>query len=173
MSSPSTPPSIDYQSLMHHAMRGVVKAALDLVGKHGLPGAHHFVIVFDSRHAGVRMADWLAAKHPQEMTIILQHWFENLEVSEQGFAITLNFDNQPEPLFIPFAAVKAFFDPSVNFGLRFDAGQKDAGQKDGEEGGSPKEPAPGEPGWGPGYLAGSAPPIDFPTGSPLRKAAAL
>jgi len=133
---------------MHHAMRGVVKTALGIVGKHGLPGAHHFVIVFDSRHAGVRMADWLAAKHPQEMTIILQHWFENLEVSEEGFAITLNFDNQPEPLFIPFAAIKAFFDPSVNFGLRFDAGQKG-----GEEGGSPKDP----------HAARRTPPKEKPT----------
>jgi hypothetical protein len=117
--------SIDYGNLMHRAMRGLIREVLSDIGAHGLPGAHHFFITFDTRVDGVEMADWLRARYPQEMTIVIQHWFDHLEVTEDGFSITLNFGNQPEPLVIPFDAVRTFVDPSVEFGLRFESHSDD------------------------------------------------
>ena len=112
--------SIDYGNLMHRAMRGLIQTVLKDVAAHGLPGAHHFFITFDTTVEGVEMADWLRSRYPGEMTIVIQHWFENLTVNDDGFTITLNFGNQPEPMVIPFDAVRTFVDPSVEFGLRFE-----------------------------------------------------
>ncbi len=112
---------IDYGNLMHTAMRGLIKTVLTGVSEHGLPGAHHFFITFDTRHDGVELADWLRQRYPQEMTIVMQHWFENLEVGDAGVSITLNFGDAPEPLYIPYTAIKTFVDPSVEFGLRFES----------------------------------------------------
>ncbi len=112
---------IDYGNLMHTAMRGLIKTVLTDVSETGLPGAHHFFITFDTRHEGVELADWLRERYPGEMTIVMQHWFENLEVGDDGFSITLNFGDAPEPLYIPYLAIKTFVDPSVEFGLRFES----------------------------------------------------
>ncbi|MBT9244088.1 hypothetical protein KM031_03540 [Gemmobacter fulvus] len=112
--------SIDYGNLMHRAMRGLIQSVLEDVAQHGLPGAHHFFITFDTTHPDVAIADWLRARYPAEMTVVIQHWFENLEVTDDGFSVTLNFGNAPEPLVIPFDAVRTFVDPSVEFGLRFE-----------------------------------------------------
>ena len=112
--------SIDYGNLMHRAMRGLIQTVLRDVTKNGLPGAHHFFITFDTSVEGVQMADWLRNRYPGEMTIVIQHWFDNLTVSDDGFTITLNFGENPEPLAIPFDAVRTFVDPSVEFGLRFE-----------------------------------------------------
>ena len=112
--------SIDYGNLMHRAMRGLIQTVLSDVAKDGLPGAHHFFITFDTTHPGVEMADWLRSRYPAEMTVVIQHWYENLVVTDDGFSVTLNFGNQPEPLVIPFDAVRTFVDPSVEFGLRFE-----------------------------------------------------
>jgi len=112
---------IDYGNLMHTAMRGLIKTVLTDVSETGLPGAHHFFITFDTRYEGVDLADWLRDRYPEEMTIVMQHWFENLEVGDQGFSITLNFGDAPEPLYIPYMAIKTFVDPSVEFGLRFES----------------------------------------------------
>ena len=112
--------SIDYRNLMHRAMRGLIQTVLRDVAKNGLPGAHHFFITFDTTVAGVAMADWLRSRYPGEMTIVVQHWFDNLTVSEDGFTITLSFGDSPEPLAIPFDALRTFVDPSVEFGLRFE-----------------------------------------------------
>ena len=112
---------IDYGNLMHTAMRGLIKTVLTSVSETGLPGAHHFFITFDTRADGVQLADWLRERYPDEMTVVMQHWFENLEVGEAGFAITLNFGDAPEPLYIPYSAIKTFVDPSVEFGLRFES----------------------------------------------------
>ena len=113
---------IDYGNLMHTAMRGLIKTVLAKVAELGeLPGQHHFFITFDTSHPDAELADWLADRYPGEMTVVVQHWFDNLDVGDDGFAVTLNFGNQPEPLYIPYDAIKTFVDPSVEFGLRFES----------------------------------------------------
>lgn len=112
--------TLDYGSLMHRAMRGLIFNVLEQVRDHGLPGNHHFFITFDTTHPDVQLADWLKDRYPEEMTVVIQHWFDNLVVREDGFSITLNFGDQPEPLQIPFDAIQTFVDPSVEFGLRFE-----------------------------------------------------
>lgn len=112
--------TIDYGNLMHRAMRGLIQSVLSDVAKNGLPGAHHFFITFDTNHEDVIIADWLRSRYPEDMTVVIQHWFDDLDVSDDGFAITLNFGNQPERLVIPFDALRTFVDPSVEFGLRFE-----------------------------------------------------
>ena len=112
--------SIDYGNLMHRAMRGLIRTVLDDIAANGLPGQHHFFITFDTMHPDVEMADWLSDRYPDEMTVVMQHWFENLDVGDDGFAVTLNFGDSPEPLYIPYDAIRTFVDPSVEFGLRFE-----------------------------------------------------
>ena len=140
--------SIDYGNLMHRAMRGLIQTVLQDVARDGLPGAHHFFITFDTTHPGVAIADWLRARYPAEMTVVIQHWFENLTVTDDGFSVTLNFGNQPEPLVIPFDAVRTFVDPSVEFGLRFethddddDSDEDDSDDDDGDDDPPPQQDA--------------------------------
>ena len=116
--------TINYGNLMHRAMRGLMAELLRDIAANGLPGDHHFFITFDTRHPGVDVADWLRERFPEEMTVVMQHWFENLVVMDDRFSVTLNFGDQPEPLVIPFESIQTFVDPSVEFGLRFD-GQSD------------------------------------------------
>ncbi len=123
---------IDYGGMMHRAMQGLIANILRDVAENGLPGEHHFFITFDTRVEGVEMADWLRDRYPEEMTIVIQHWFDNLTVDEDGFTITLNFGNSPEPLRIPFDALRTFVDPSVEFGLRFET-QDDDDEDDDDE----------------------------------------
>ncbi len=132
--------SIDYGNLMHRAMRGLIQTVLKDVSTHGLPGAHHFFITFDTTIEGVEMADWLRSRYPGEMTIVVQHWFEDLKVSDEGFEITLNFGNQPEHLVIPFDAVRTFVDPSVEFGLRFETHEEE--EEDDEDEDPEDDPTP-------------------------------
>ena len=113
--------TIEYGNLMHEAMRGLIRKVLVQVTETGLPGAHHFFITFDTSHPDAELADWLSDRYPTEMTVVMQHWYDNLDVGEDGFAVTLNFGDQPEPLYIPYDAIKTFVDPSVEFGLRFEA----------------------------------------------------
>jgi uncharacterized protein len=117
--------TIDYGNLMHNAMRGLIQSVLTDVAMHGLPGNHHFFITFDTKHPDVLIADWLRARYPTEMTIVIQNWFENLTVTDTGFSITLNFGNNPEPMVVPFDALRTFVDPSVEFGLRFETQEDD------------------------------------------------
>lgn len=117
--------SINYAQLMHRAMRGLMIELLENISKTGLPGEHHFSITFDTQVEGVQIADWLCERYPEEMTVVIQHWFENLEVSEEGFAVTLNFGDNPEPLYIPWDSISTFVDPSVEFGLRFEAEEEE------------------------------------------------
>ena len=124
--------SINYAQLMHRAMRGLMIELLDNISETGLPGDHHFFITFDTQVEGVQIADWLRERYPEEMTVVIQHWFENLEVSEDGFEITLNFGDNPEPLYIPWDAVSTFVDPSVEFGLRFEAEEDEKAANDEE-----------------------------------------
>lgn len=108
-----------YDLLTQDAMRSVVHRALDHVQKEGLPGEHHFFITFLTQAPGVDISDVLMGRYPQEMTIVLQHQFWGLEVTDKGFTVGLTFNKIPEKLIIPFSAIKGFFDPSVQFGLQF------------------------------------------------------
>ena len=116
---------LDYGNMMHRAMRSLIADVLGVVSREGLPGEHHFFITFDTRHPDVGLSDWLRERYPDEMTIVLQHWFEDLEVNEQRFSITLNFGDQPETLIVPLDAILTFVDPSVEFGLRFESHDED------------------------------------------------
>jgi hypothetical protein len=133
--------SIDYGNLMHRAMRSLIQTVLRDVATSGLPGAHHFFITFDTTVAGVDLADWLRARYPNEMTIVIQHWFDNLTVTDEGFTITLNFGDNPEPMVIPFDAVRTFVDPSVEFGLRFETHDDEEDEDDPEDDPPPQQDA--------------------------------
>ena len=117
---------INYRQLMHRAFRQVMAEVLAQVAREGLPGQHHFFITFDTTHPGVDMSASLKARYPREMTIVLQEWFEDLAVMKDRFSVTLNFGGVPEPMVVPFDAIKTFVDPSVEFGLRFDAHEEGA-----------------------------------------------
>jgi hypothetical protein len=108
-----------YDKMVERALRGVVRDALKRAAREGLRSAHHFYIGFDTRMPGVVIPEQLRARYPEEMTIVLQHQFWDLEIGEDGFSVTLSFDKQLERLTIPFAAVRGFADPSVNFALEF------------------------------------------------------
>lgn len=112
---------IDYGRLMHRAMRALIRDVLSEVAEQGLPGQHHFFITFDTGAEGVEIADWLRERYPEEMTVVMQHWFDDLDVSDEGFSVTLNFGDAPERLSIPYDAIQTFVDPSVEFGLRFES----------------------------------------------------
>lgn len=118
---------------MHRAMRSLIQEVLIRIAKDGLPGAHHFFITFDTMHPDVEIADWLSDRYPGEMTVVIQHWFDNLDVTDEGFTITLNFGDNPETLYIPYDAIKTFVDPSVEFGLRFETQDEDESTEDVEE----------------------------------------
>jgi hypothetical protein len=109
-----------YDILAQEALRGVVRKVLSEVAKTGLPGDHHFFISFVTRAPGVRLSEKLLSQYDKEMTIVVQNQYWDLKVTETAFEVGLSFDGQPEMLVIPFAAIKGFFDPSVQFGLQFD-----------------------------------------------------
>ena len=111
----------EYEKMVERALRGVVRDALKRVSREGLRSAHHFYIGFDTRMPGVVIPDTLRARYPEEMTIVLQHQFWDLEVEEDRFSVTLSFDKQLERLTVPLAAIRGFADPSVNFALEFAA----------------------------------------------------
>ncbi|MDZ4776953.1 MAG: ClpXP protease specificity-enhancing factor SspB [Alphaproteobacteria bacterium] len=113
---------IGYDTLTQEAMRGVVRAALSrAIGARGLPGRHHFYITFKSQAPGVVLPDHLKQRYPDEMTIVLEHQFWDLEVFPDRFRVILKFGGQPYPIVAPFAALTRFYDPSVRFGLQFDS----------------------------------------------------
>ena len=108
-----------YDKMVEDALRGVVREALRRAAREGLRGSHHFYIGFASQLPGVVIPEYLRAKFPGEMTIVLQHQFWDLEIGEESFSVTLSFQKQLERLTIPFAAIRSFADPSVNFALEF------------------------------------------------------
>jgi hypothetical protein len=111
---------IRYDVLARDALRGVLRRVLADAAEHGLPGEHHFFITFISTAEGVKLSPRLLAQYPEEMTVILQHQFWDLVVTDDRFEVGLSFGGIPERLVVPFSAIKSFFDPSVQFGLQFD-----------------------------------------------------
>ena len=140
---------IRYDLLAQEALRGVVRTVLTDAAKNGLPGDHHFYISFNTRADGVRLSPRILAQYPEEMTLVLQHQFWDLVVTEEGFEVGVSFSGIPERLAVPFAAIKGFFDPSVQFGLQFEemadaeaseqAGQDAAAAEDPDAARSPAE----------------------------------
>ena len=116
---------IRYDVLARDALRGVLRRVLTDAAEHGLPGEHHFFITFVSTADGVKLSPRLLAQYPEEMTIILQHQFWDLVVTEDRFEVGLSFGGIPERLVVPFAAIKSFLDPSVQFGLQFEPSDAD------------------------------------------------
>ena len=111
---------IRYDVLARDALRGVLRRVLTDAAEHGLPGEHHFFITFLSTAEGVKLSPRLLAQYPEEMTVILQHQFWDLTVTEDRFEVGLSFGGIPERLVVPFNSIKSFFDPSVQFGLQFE-----------------------------------------------------
>jgi uncharacterized protein len=114
---------LEYPKLVESAMRGVVRSALSIAAEGGLPGLHHFYITFRTQSPGVEIGSRMLAQYPEEMTIVLEHRFWDLIVSEDRFSVTLSFGGIHENLIVPFDAVTAFVDPSVKFGLQFGAAE--------------------------------------------------
>jgi hypothetical protein len=117
---------IRYDVLARDALRGVLRRVLSDAAEHGLPGEHHFFITFVSTAEGVKLSPRLLAQYPEEMTVILQHQFWDLVVTEDRFEVGLSFGGIPERLVVPFNSIKSFFDPSVQFGLQFDPSESGA-----------------------------------------------
>lgn len=124
---------IRYDVLARDALRGVLRRVLTDAAEHGLPGEHHFYITFLSNGDGVKISPRLLSQYPQEMTIILQHQFWDLVVTEDRFEVGLSFGGIPERLVVPFSAIKSFFDPSVQFGLQFETADLSAPEETSDE----------------------------------------
>jgi hypothetical protein len=110
---------LDYEAMVQKNLRGVLRETLGIVAKHGLPSNHHFYITFLTNYPGVILPESLCVLYPEEITIVLQHEFWDLQVKEHGFFVTLCFDDTHENLFIPYSSIVNFVDPSVKFGLQF------------------------------------------------------
>ena len=121
---------IRYDVLARDALRGVLRRVLSDAAEHGLPGEHHFYITFLSKADGVKLSPRLLAQYSEEMTIILQHQFWDLVVTEDRFEVGLSFGGIPERLVVPFSAIKSFLDPSVQFGLQFEPSEAAAEPSD-------------------------------------------
>jgi uncharacterized protein len=134
MTEPTSEDLIRYDVMVQQALIGVVRKILQDAAKHGLPGEHHFYISFRTDAPGSRVSSRLKEKHPEEMTIVLQHQFWDLLVTEHAFEVGLSFGGVPERLLVPFEAMTGFFDPSVQFGLKFAVDEaladNDAGEDD-------------------------------------------
>lgn len=128
---------IRYDVMVQEALLGVVRKVLQDAAKSGLPGEHHFYITFRSQAPGVRLSSRLREKYPEEMTIVLQHQFWDLIVGDHNFEVGLSFGGVPERLLVPYEALTGFYDPSVQFGLKF---SPDEAQADNDSGEDPEEP---------------------------------
>lgn len=120
-----TPTELNYGRMMQRALRSVMAEALGTVADNGLPGDHHFYITIDTRHPATDLPDWLLAEYPEQITIVLQFEFSDLAVNKEGFSVRMSFADRPAAIYAPFDAVLTFVDPSVEFGLKFDATEPD------------------------------------------------
>jgi hypothetical protein len=143
---------LDYAQLVREALLDVPRRALRLTARTGLPGEHHFYLSFRTDHPGVAVSPALKARHPGEMTIVLQHQYWDLAVGDDAFSVTLRFGGAPERVHVPFAALTAFVDPAARFGLRFDQGEGPAEAPSDEPAGQPGAAAPTGGDTGPGNV---------------------
>jgi hypothetical protein len=125
MDGAASTPGFDYPALMTDALAGLVRRVLARVADEGLPGEHHFFLTFGTSDEGVELPAALRRQFPAEMTIVLQHQFWNLAVDDAGFTVTLRFGGRPERVVVPWGALRAFADPSAEFGFRLRAGAKE------------------------------------------------
>jgi hypothetical protein len=125
--------TIPYNDLIQKALRNVCKDALHIAEEHGMPGGHHFYIAFNTTHPGVDIPEYLRNQHPAEMTIVMQHQFWGLDITDEYFEVTLSFNKINERLHIPFAALTSFVDPSVQFALSFSPLDEDEGDEDDDD----------------------------------------
>jgi len=145
---------IDYGRLVEGALRGVVRDVLGRVSREGLPSPHHFYITFRTPHPDVVMPDFLRERYPTEMTVVLQHQFWDLEADEDGFSVTLSFNDQLHRLHVPYLAIKVFADPGTEFGLQFTLEQEAEVMALPTAGSPPRPAAAGSPS---GLLVGPTP----------------
>lgn len=135
---------LDYARLVREALLDVPRGALRFIAREGLPGDHHFYVSFRTTHPGVSISSSLRARHPEEMTVVLQHQYWDLAVGDDAFSVTLRFGGVRERLHVPFGALTAFADPAAEFGLRFDQpGEARVVQEPREDGSIPTEPQGG------------------------------
>ncbi|CAN7392089.1 ClpXP protease specificity-enhancing factor SspB [Bosea sp. LjRoot90] len=153
-----------YDLMVQDALKGVVRKILSEAGRDGLPGEHHFYITFRTTAPGVRLSQRLREKHPDEMTIVLQHQFWDLNVSDHAFEVGLSFSGVPERLLIPYDAITTFFDPSVQFGLKFET-QDAAGEAPASEA---PVPAKAPRGAGSEPTVALATPLALPAKAPVK-----
>ncbi len=132
-----------YDRMVEDALRSVVRRALVYASEQGLPGNHHFYITFRTEHPGVEIPASLKERYPGEMTIVLQHQFWGLEISDKEFAVTLSFADVPHRLVVPFPSVTAFADPSVRFGLQFDVESPEGAKTESDDDTASEAPKPG------------------------------
>jgi hypothetical protein len=135
---------IRYDLLAQAALRGVVRTVLTDVAKKGLPGEHHFKITFNTMAPGVKLSERMREQYPESMTVVLQHQFWDLTVTDEAFEVGLSFGGVPERIMVPFDALTAFFDPAVQFGLQFETMESKAAD-DADPVVKNQEPAPGKP----------------------------
>ena len=131
-----------YDLMVQDALKGVVRKILTEAARDGLPGEHHFYVTFRTEAPGVRLSQRLREKHPDEMTIVLQHQFWDLSVGDHSFEVGLSFSGVPERLLVPFDAISTFFDPSVQFGLKFEAQGEPEDAATSAQNAEPSEAAP-------------------------------
>lgn len=136
------PDRIDYPRLVQEALRGVVRRVMEQVAESGLPGDHHFLVGFRTEHPGVAVPRFLRELYPEEVKIVIQHQFWDLEVDDEAFSVTLSFNGARHRLFVPFEALTVFVDPAAELMLRFDGGVPKEGP---EVPAQPAEEAAGEP----------------------------
>ena len=137
------PEKIDYPAILQDALRDAVRRVLEQVAEHGLPGEHHFFIGFRTSFPGVEVPRFLREQYPEEMAIILQHQFWELAVTPESFSVLLAFGRSHQRIVVPFAALTAFADPSVDFRLRFEATPPPSAEPAPKPAAEAEEPAPG------------------------------
>jgi hypothetical protein len=132
----------DYPVLLRGALVSLIRGLIDRVAEEGFPGDHHFLLTFGTGEPGVEMSSRLRKRYPEEMTIVLQHQFWNLAADDEGFKVTLRFGGNPEPLTVPWSALRAFADPSSGFGLRLQTDVDAHGESEADETGDEEADAP-------------------------------